>query len=279
MASHTLTPEAMLHLRYEKESEWPRGKAMTLRHPLVQETIGVLRQWRAYGKRTTRSELKKGVEDARRDSAREKRRRELEAKGAWVEAADFGQVEVHGATVRDKQFQAALRVLERESVILYKIDPDPEAKWCPPVRDLQSYRAPTVGIQGRHERGTWMITDFDSRRYLMLEIPTEEPGQTFEIRMHFNEDLRAEDYEDLQSALFRNPSKWGEVLQKLLPEGREEPFRCAIEIRRVKYEMLTHNGFYSHFYAKFPDLDVGAHLAHDNYARDFVTARISEGFS
>ncbi len=267
MLSDTLTREAMLHLRYEKESEWPHGKAMTLRHTLFQDNIGVIRQRRAYGKRTSTPEREKGVEDARRDSAREKRRRELEEKRAWVEAADFGQVEVRGATVRDKQFQAVLRHLERESVMLYKIDPDPEAEWCPPVRDLRSYRAPTVGIQGRHERGTWMITDFDSRRYLMLEISTDEPGQIFELRIYFHEDLKAEDYEDLRSALLEDPSRWGEILQRLLPEGREEPFRCMWEIRRVKYEVLTHSGFYSQLYANSPD---GGLL-------DFITRRWLKG--
>ncbi len=111
-----------------------------------------------------------------------------------------------------------------------------------------------------------MITNFDSRRYLTLEISADEPGQIFEVPIHFHEDLKPEDYEDLRRVLFRDPSKWGEILQKFIPDWRKEPFRYTTEIRRVKYEMLTHTAFYSQFYAKFPVVDDGGLL-------EFVSAR------
>ncbi len=244
-------------LRWKKGSAWPKGRPRTLRHPLVQLLLEFLRHLKNEGRHSVRTgEMKAYVENRRREEAlrdlqkRQKNRQKKmglpTVKIAMKEEID----DVAGARPSDKELQEALHVLEMEGVIVYRIDPvpaaelrpptDPKAKWCPPVRDLRDYRIWTVGIQGTHKPGAWDITDFDSRRYLMLEIPTDEPGQTLEIRMHFNEDLRAEDYEDLRSALLEDPSKRGEILQKFLSEGREEPFRYTTEIRRVKYEVLTH---------------------------------------
>ena len=52
----------------------------------------------------------------------------------------------------------------------------------------------------------------------------------------------------------------------MLQSGEERGFQILMDVSKVVYEMQTHRGFYSQFYAKFPDLDDGGLM-------DFVSGK------
>ncbi len=251
-----------LQLYCQRGSEWPHGKRITLRHPLAQETLRILRPWRAYGKRAwATGELKGALEASRRRECLGILRKDR----PWTKE-ELRWVRVHGAGVSDHQFQDILHVLERECVMARKIDLDSDAPWYPPVGDRRTHIPWTVGVRGRHDRGKWIIRDFDAHTSMMMDVPLG-PGQALEVRVHFNRRLRIEDYVDLREALRRKPlTKWGEELERVLQGGGKQGFSMdSMDSRMVEYEVQTHTGFYSQFYAKFPDLDDGGLL-------DFVSA-------